>query len=175
MRTKWRKYEHIARNPGNRISRQMMNFVHGIRMERDGSGTTRNGAEKTTQNGAKKTTQNGAKETSPKGAEEMVRRKRCNGAERYDCPITVPFRRIPERTPNEKTHDTHSSLRNGLRTSLTRWLRLAVHAVGCRGMPHPPAQPPGTQKVDPQRSLRMSCPHPPSPRRPCPHGGIVPG
>lgn len=40
----------------------MMNFVHGIRMERDGSGTTRNGAEKTTQNGAKKTTLNGAKE-----------------------------------------------------------------------------------------------------------------
>ena len=77
----------------------MMNFVHGIRMERDGSGTTQNGAKKTTQNGAKKTTQNGAKETSPKGAEEMVRRKRCNGAERCDCPITVPFRRILERTP----------------------------------------------------------------------------
>ena len=167
MRTKWRKYEHIARNPGNRISRQMMNFVHGIRMERDGSGTT--------QNGAKKTTQNGAKETSPKGAEEMVRRKRCNGAERCDCPITVPFRRILERTPNEKAHDTHSSLRNGLRTSLARRLRLAVRAVGCRGMPHPPAQPPGIQGVDPQRSLRMSYPLPPSPRMPCPHGGIVPG
>lgn len=83
MRTKWRKYEHIARNPGNRISRQMMNFVHGIRMERDGSGTTRNGAEKTTQNGAektkqngaKKTTQNGAKKTSPGGAEETGRRE----------------------------------------------------------------------------------------------------
>jgi len=52
----------------------MMNFVHGIRMERDGSGTTRNGAEKTTQNGAKKTTQNGAKETSPKGAKEAMQR-----------------------------------------------------------------------------------------------------
>ena len=145
----------------------MINFVHGIRMERDGSGTT--------QNGAKKTTQNGAKETSPKGAEEMVRRKRCNGAERCDCPITVPFRRILERTPNEKAHDTHSSLRNGLRTSLARRLRLAVRAVGCRGMPHPPAQPPGIQGVDPQRSLRMSYPLPPSPRMPCPHGGIVPG
>ena len=46
---------------------------------------------------------------------------------------------------------------------------------GCRGMPHPPAQPPGTQGVDPQRSLRMSYPLPPSPRMPCPHGGIVPG
>jgi len=44
----------------------MMNFVHGIRMERDGSGTT--------QNGAKKTTQNGAKETSPKGAKEAMQR-----------------------------------------------------------------------------------------------------
>ena len=54
----------------------MMNFVHGIRMERDGSGTTRNGAEKTTQNGAKETTQNGAKETSPKG-----RRKWCEGSD----------------------------------------------------------------------------------------------
>lgn len=52
----------------------MMNFVHGIRMERDGSGTTRNGAEKMTQNGAKKTTQNGAKETSPKGAKEAMQR-----------------------------------------------------------------------------------------------------
>ncbi len=52
----------------------MMNFVHGIRMERDGSGTTRNGAEKTTQNGAEKTTQNGAKKTSPKGAKEAMQR-----------------------------------------------------------------------------------------------------
>lgn len=52
----------------------MMNFVHGIRMERDGSGTTRNGAEKTTQNGAKKTTQNGAKETTLNGAKEAMQR-----------------------------------------------------------------------------------------------------
>ncbi|WP_337439620.1 hypothetical protein [Alistipes sp.] len=44
----------------------MMNFVHGIRMEQNGSGTTRNGAEKTTQNGAK--------ETSPKGAKEAMQR-----------------------------------------------------------------------------------------------------
>ncbi|WP_143256076.1 hypothetical protein [Alistipes sp. An31A] len=52
----------------------MMNFVHGIRMERDGSGTTRNGAEKTTQNGAKKTTQNGAKKTTLNGAKEAMQR-----------------------------------------------------------------------------------------------------
>ena len=122
-------------------------------------------------NDAKRRGGNIAQRRGGNGAEGTTR----NGAERYDCPITVPFRRIPERTPNEKTHDTHSSLRNGLRTSLTRRLRLAVHAVGCRGMPHPPAQPPGTQKVDPQRSLRMSYPLPPSPRMPCPHGGIVPG
>jgi hypothetical protein len=52
----------------------MMNFVHGIRMERDGSGTTRNGAEKTTQNGAKKTTLNGAKKTTLNGAKEAMQR-----------------------------------------------------------------------------------------------------
>lgn len=52
----------------------MMNFVHGIRMERDGSGTTRNGAKKTTQNGAKETTQNGAKKTTLNGAKEAMQR-----------------------------------------------------------------------------------------------------
>lgn len=76
----------------------MMNFVHGIRMERDGSGTTRNGAEKTTQNGAKKTTQNGAKKNDAKRREGNIA-QRCGGNGAKEAMQRCGTVRLPDYRP----------------------------------------------------------------------------